>query len=90
MHYPIAIEWGDDSTAVGIHIPDLPDAVTAGDTYEEAYEAAEEIAHLRVQEIAESGEPIPQPRPVDFHRQNPAYAGYGWGMIEIKGTAAEN
>lgn len=37
MQYPICIEWGDDNTATGIQIPDIPGAVTAGDTFEEAY-----------------------------------------------------
>ena len=33
MQYPIAIEWGDEHTAIGIQIPDIPGAVTAGDTF---------------------------------------------------------
>ncbi|PTT92538.1 CopG family transcriptional regulator, partial [Pseudomonas sp. HMWF005] len=24
MQYPICIEWGDDNTAIGIQIPDIP------------------------------------------------------------------
>lgn len=42
MKYPMCIEWGSDTTAFGIQIPDIPDipdipgAVTAGDTFEEA------------------------------------------------------
>ena len=32
MQYPICIEWGDDFTATGIQIPDIPGAVTAGDS----------------------------------------------------------
>ena len=44
MQYPICIEWGDDFTATGIQIPDIPGAVTAGDSFEEAYNAAVEIA----------------------------------------------
>jgi predicted RNase H-like HicB family nuclease len=36
VHYPIIIEWGDERTATGIEIPDIPGAVNAGDTFEEA------------------------------------------------------
>jgi hypothetical protein len=36
----IFIEWGDDFTATGIQIPDIPGAVTAEDSFEEAYNAA--------------------------------------------------
>lgn len=81
--HPIAIEWGDENTAIGIHIPDIPDAVTAGDTFEEAYRAAVEVAHLRLEELAEEGAEIPLPQPINKHRSNPDFAGYGWGMIEI-------
>lgn len=83
MQYPIAIEWGDESTAIGIHIPDIPDAVTAGDTFEEAYQAAVEIAHIRLEELVEEGRDIPLPQPLDTHRKNAEYNGYGWGMVEL-------
>ena len=46
MQYPICIEWGDDFTATGIQIPDIPGAVTAGDSFEEAYNAAVEVAQV--------------------------------------------
>ncbi len=83
MKYPIAIEWGDDNTATGIHIPDIPFAVTAGDTFEDAYRAAVEIAHIRLGLLVEDGGSVPVPASVDHWRQHPEYSGYGWGMIEI-------
>jgi hypothetical protein len=36
----IFIEWSDDFTATGIQIPDIPGAVIAGDSFEEACNAA--------------------------------------------------
>jgi hypothetical protein len=36
----IFIEWSDDFTATGIQIPDIPGAVIAEDSFEEAYNAA--------------------------------------------------
>lgn len=86
MQYPIAIEWGDESTATGIAIPDIPYAVTAGDTYEGAYEAAIEIAHIRLEEMVANGESIPLPGPIEQHRHNPEYEGYGWGLLDIDVT----
>jgi predicted RNase H-like HicB family nuclease len=62
MRYPICIEWGDETTAVGIQVPDIPGAITAGDTFEEAYGAAIEIAHIMLEELAARGERIPLPR----------------------------
>ena len=86
MQYPIAIEWGNDDTAIGIHIPDIPGAVTAGDTYEEAYAAAVEVAHLMLEEIAGAGEDVPLPTSVAAHRSHPDFEGMGWGLLEIDVT----
>ncbi|SHE99959.1 Predicted nuclease of the RNAse H fold, HicB family [Modicisalibacter ilicicola DSM 19980] len=86
MQYPIAIEWGDETTATGIVFPDIPGAATAGDTIEQAYEAAVEVAHIQLEELAASGEPIPTPGDIARHRQNPEFAGWGWGIIDIDVT----
>ena len=83
MQYPICIEWGDENTAIGIQIPDIPGAVTAGDTFEEAYAAAIEVAHIMLEEIASSGQAIPMPTRAVMHRNNPDFAGMGWGMLEL-------
>ncbi|MEN5037836.1 type II toxin-antitoxin system HicB family antitoxin [Pseudomonas sp. TWI929] len=83
MQYPICIEWGDEKTAIGIQIPDIPGAVTAGDTFEEAYAAAIEVAHIMLEEIASSGQTVPMPTSAAIHRNNPDFAGMGWGMLEL-------
>lgn len=83
MQYPICIEWGDDDTAFGIQIPDIPGAITAGDTFEEAYTAAVEIANIMLEEIAASGGEIPRPKSWSDHAKNPDFQGMGWGMLEI-------
>ncbi|MCU1721933.1 MULTISPECIES: type II toxin-antitoxin system HicB family antitoxin [unclassified Pseudomonas] len=86
MQYPICIEWGDEKTATGIQIPDIPGAVTAGDTFEDAYAAAVEVAHIMLEEIVGSGQSIPMPTSAATHRSNPDFAGMGWGMLEIDVT----
>jgi len=83
VHYPIIIEWGDERTATGIEIPDIPGAVTAGDTFEEAYDAAIEIVQILLQKIRAEGLLIPLPTSVNTHRDNPELAGRGWGMLKI-------
>jgi len=83
MQYPICIEWGDDKNATGIQIPDIPGAVTAGDSFEEAYSSAVEVAHIMLEEIASSGQAIPMPSSAAAHRDNPDFADMGWGMLEI-------
>lgn len=83
MQYPIAIEWGDDQTATGIVIPDIPGAITAGDTVEEAYQMAVEVAHIKLEEILATGQEIPMPSRIEALKQNPEYQGWGWGIIDI-------
>lgn len=86
MHYPICIEWGDEHTATGIQIPDIPGAVTAGDTFETAYSAAIEIAHVMLEELARAGHAIPLPCPLPPTNTAPtpisrAWAGACWRSI---------
>lgn len=83
MHYPIIIEWGDDRAAIGIQIPDILGAVTAGDTFEEAYNAAIEVAQILLQKMEEEGLVVPTPTSVSTHRDNPEFAGRGWGMLKV-------
>ncbi|WP_455884592.1 type II toxin-antitoxin system HicB family antitoxin [Pseudomonas spelaei] len=60
-----------------------PGAATAGDSFEEAYNAAVEIAHILLQEIAAEGGVIPMPSSVARHHAHEDYAGMGWGMLEL-------
>lgn len=83
MQYPIAIEWGDDLTATGVIIPDIPGAITAGDTVEEAFLAAVEVAQIQLEELAMQGKPIPMPSSIDDLRKSDYFKGWGWGVIEI-------
>ncbi|MFF7707158.1 type II toxin-antitoxin system HicB family antitoxin [Pseudomonas sp. NPDC007930] len=83
MQYPICIEWGDEHTATGIQIPDIPGAVTAGDTFEEAYRAAIEVAHLLLEDAMKQGEAVPMPSSISRYRAQPEYESMGWGMLDI-------
>ncbi|MBD8473757.1 type II toxin-antitoxin system HicB family antitoxin [Pseudomonas sp. CFBP 8770] len=83
MRYPICIEWSDENTAVGIQVPDIPGAITAGDTFEEAYSAAIEIAHIMLQDIATRGASVPLPSAMSGLRSDPEYADMGWGMLDV-------
>jgi predicted RNase H-like HicB family nuclease len=83
MQYLIAIEWDDDTTAIGIQIPDIPGAVTAGDTFEEAYNAAVEIAHICLEELVSDGHPVPMPSSARVYHGHDDFVNMGWGMVEI-------
>lgn len=86
MRYPICIELGDEHTAIGIQIPDIPGAATSGDTLEEAWVAAVEVAQVMLEEIAGRGQPVPMPTSEAEHRGNPDFAGMLWSTLEVDVT----
>ena len=86
MQYPIVIEWGDENTAIGVVVPDIPGAITAADTIEAAYIAAVEVAHIQLEALSEANQEIPVARSIEQHRKNPDYSGWGWGFIDLDVT----
>ena len=58
MRYPIAIEAGDETTAFGVVVPDLPGCFSAGDTLDEAIAGAEEAAAAWIDATLDAGASI--------------------------------
>ena len=83
MRYPIAIEPGSDTAAFGVVVPDLPGCFSAGDSLDEALAGAEEAAAAWIDTALDAGQAIPAPRPVEAIRQDPAYAGWLFGVITL-------
>jgi predicted RNase H-like HicB family nuclease len=83
MQFPVAIEWGDEDTATGIMFPDIPGAITAADSLEQAYAQAVEVAHIQLAERAKAGHPIPRPGKVVDYRKQLEFEHCGWGFVEI-------
>ncbi|KGT90719.1 type II toxin-antitoxin system HicB family antitoxin [Enterobacter cancerogenus] len=86
MFYPIAIEAGDESTAFGVTVPDLPGCFSAGDTLEEAVKNAREaiIGHLEL--MVELEQDIPAVSELKSVMKDPAYTGYVWVLVEVDVT----
>ena len=61
MRYPVSIEIGDQDTAFGIVVPDLPGCFSAGDTLDEAMLNAEEAVAAWIDATLDSGGAIPRP-----------------------------
>jgi predicted RNase H-like HicB family nuclease len=83
MRYPIAIEIGDENTAFGVVVPDLPGCFSAGDTLDEALAGTEEAAALWIDSVLDTGGSVPAPSTLDAVRANPDYAGWSFGVITI-------
>ena len=62
MRYMVVIEKGQ--TSYGAHVPDLPGCVAVGDTREEVINLIREAIELHIEDLRESGQPIPPPTSV--------------------------
>lgn len=69
MRYPIAIEPGDETSAFGVIIPDLPGCYSTGDTFEEAHANVKESAELWLEAVLEDGGAVPHPSSPEVLRQ---------------------
>lgn len=83
MRYPIAIEPGTKTTAFGVIVPDLPGCFSAGDTLDTAIAGAEEAAAAWIDATLDAGGSIPPPSSLDALRDDPAYAGWTFGVITL-------
>lgn len=83
MRYPVAIEIGDQDTAFGVVVPDLPGCFSAGDTLDEAMLNAEEAIAAWIDATLDSGGAIPRPSALEDVRTNPDYPGWSFGVITL-------
>ena len=83
MRYPILIESGSSDTAFGVVVPDLPGCFSAGDTLDEAIDAAKEAAAAWIDAALDDAQPLPPPSSLDAVRRLPDYAGWTVGVIEL-------
>jgi predicted RNase H-like HicB family nuclease len=83
MRYPILIEPGSDNTAYGVVVPDLPGCFSAGDTLDEALDAAKEAAAAWIDAALDAGTPIPAPSSLEAARSLPDYEGWSLGVVDL-------
>lgn len=90
MKYPIAIEFGDEHTAYGVVVPDLPGCFSAGDTLDEAYAMARDAIALWINTALDEGQPVPPASPLHTYADDPAYAGWAWGVVDVDMSAFDD
>ncbi len=83
MRYPIFIEPGTAHSAFGVVVPDLPGCFSAGDTLDDALDAAKEAAAAWIDAALDNGTPIPSPSPVETIASRPDYVGWIVGLIDL-------
>lgn len=84
MKFIIAIEPGNDTSAWGVVVPDLPGCFSAGDTLDEAMDNAHEAIDLHVKTMLEDGESIPPARTLAQWQADPEYAGWVWAVVDAQ------
>jgi predicted RNase H-like HicB family nuclease len=90
MRYPILIEPGNDNSAFGVVVPDLPGCFSAGDTLEEALDAAKEAASAWIDATLDAGGTIPAPSALSALTALPDYAGWTVGIIDLDDVVADD
>ena len=85
MKIPIAIEPGNEATAFGVVVPDLPGCFSAGDTLDDACANAVEAIELWLETALENRELVPLPTSASLaqHQRDPELAGWLWGFVDI-------
>ena len=84
MRYPILIEEGTDTTAFGVVVPDLPGCFSAGDSLDEAVEAAKEAAAAWIDSALDQGQAVPGASRLDAVRKLRGYKGWAVGFIDLE------
>lgn len=80
MRY-VAFIHKEPDTAFGVSFPDLPGAISAGGTLDEATRNAVEALALHVRGMEADGDTVPAPRTIDDIVADPAFAGEREGAI---------
>ena len=84
MKYPIVIEPGNDHTAWGVVVPDLPGCFSAADSgLDEAIENAKEAIELWIETALDEDKVIPKPSNMNELQNNAEYKGWIWAIAEI-------
>jgi predicted RNase H-like HicB family nuclease len=83
MRYPTLIEPGSADTAFGVVVPDLPGCFSAGDTLDEALDAAKEAAAAWLDAALDDGQLIPLPSSLEAVSALPEFAGWVMGIIDL-------
>jgi predicted RNase H-like HicB family nuclease len=83
MRYPVVLH-NIEYAGFGAIAPDLPHCHCYAETLDAALQKMAETIFQRLEELRQAGEPMPQPQDVDNLRNNPAFAGGIWAIIDVE------
>jgi len=82
MRYPIVIHKDPDSD-YGVTVPDLPGCFSAGETMDEALDSTVEAIECHLEGLLVGSEPIPLPKTIEYHQNNPDYQDGVWALVTV-------
>lgn len=82
MKYPIVIHK-DKTSDYGVIVPDIPGCYSAGSSYDEALDNAQEAIECHIEGLLFDDEPIPTASSVDSYIKKREYTGGIWAIIEV-------
>ena len=82
MRYPVVLHK-DPESDYGVSVPDLPGCFSAGDSIDDALQQVVEAIECHLEGLLLDNEPIPVPNKVEYHQNNPDYAGGIWAVVSI-------
>lgn len=80
--YPVVIHK-DPESDYGVIVPDLPGCFSAGATLDDALQETVEAIETHLEGMLLDGEPIPSPKSIDDHQNNPDYAEGIWALVTV-------
>jgi len=82
MLYPVVIQKDPDSDYT-VAVPDLPGIITAGESYAEALQMAQDAIDGHLECLADLEADIPQGSTIEAYADNADYAGGIWALVEV-------
>ncbi len=91
MRYPVVIEPGNDESAYGVVVPDLPGCFSAGDSLDEALVQAQQAVGAWIDAALDAGTDIPAPTPLEVLRaRHKAWKHWVWALVEVDPAALDD
>lgn len=82
MRYPVVVH-NIEYAGFGAIAPDLPHCHCHADTLDATLQKMAETILQRLEEVSAAGEQPPEPRDIELLRDNPAFAGGIWAIIDV-------
>jgi predicted RNase H-like HicB family nuclease len=86
MKYAVVVHH-DEGSAYGVTVPDIPGCFSAGDTFEEALNMAQEAIHFHLEGLEVEGMDIPEAGNIEELREISDYGDGVWGFVDVDITS---